>query len=111
MSAFNDVESASGTFQRVASVADFKDGKTKKALVNGKPIAIFPVKGGFIATTAVCPHAGGPIDEGDVEDLVVTCPWHGLSYDLESGDCVDDPQFKLERYVLRVEGNDILIAV
>lgn len=106
-----DKDTESGNYQRVASVADFADGEIRKVIVDGKSVAIFPLEDGFVATTAICPHAGGPIDEGDVEGKVVTCPWHGLSYDLNSGDCVDDPEFKLKCYAVRVDGDDIFVAV
>lgn len=99
------------TFKRVAAVSDFKDGIGKRVVVDGKPVAIFRVDGSFQAVTAVCPHAGGPIDEGDVEDGVVTCPWHGMQYHLDTGECLDDPGFKLAHYTVKVEGDDVLVAL
>jgi hypothetical protein len=40
---------------------------------------------------AVCPHLGGPLAEGTVEDGCVTCPWHGYRFDLRTGRCVSGP--------------------
>ncbi|XP_069101791.1 uncharacterized protein [Argopecten irradians] len=43
----------------------------------------------FFVLDASCPHEGGPLDEGDIEDIdgrwVVLCPWHSYDYDLETG--------------------------
>ena len=107
----NTAESGSKSFRRVASVAAFQGGDAVKVEVDGKAIAIFRVADGFIATTDKCPHAGGPLHEGELDGNVVTCPWHGLSYSLDSGACIDDPNFKIERYAVQVEGDDILLRL
>ena len=40
----------------------------------------------------VCPHAAGPLHEGDVDgDLCVTCPWHGSRFRLSDGRAVHGP--------------------
>ncbi|OWF36608.1 uncharacterized protein LOC110441446 [Mizuhopecten yessoensis] len=43
----------------------------------------------FFVLDASCPHEGGPLDEGDIEDIdgrwVVLCPWHSYDYDLKTG--------------------------
>lgn len=42
------------------------------------------------AMDRVCYHMGGPLDQGDIEDvggrLVVTCPWHKYKIDLAAGE-------------------------
>ncbi|KAJ3132375.1 hypothetical protein HK100_005391, partial [Physocladia obscura] len=42
---------------------------------------------------AVCPHSGGPLANGLVEDIedVLVCPWHHFRFSLRSGACFDDP--------------------
>jgi nitrite reductase/ring-hydroxylating ferredoxin subunit/uncharacterized membrane protein len=32
-----------------------------------------------------CNHRGGPLHEGTLDDGTITCPWHGSSFDLETG--------------------------
>jgi nitrite reductase/ring-hydroxylating ferredoxin subunit/uncharacterized membrane protein len=43
------------------------------------------------ALGARCSHAGGPLDQGWVLDGNLICPWHGSSYDLETGEPVAGP--------------------
>lgn len=43
------------------------------------------------ALAARCTHRGGPLDEGDVADGCVTCPWHGSRFELATGDIVRGP--------------------
>jgi nitrite reductase/ring-hydroxylating ferredoxin subunit/uncharacterized membrane protein len=44
------------------------------------------------AISDVCPHAAGPLHEGNVDDeLCVTCPWHGSRFRLSDGRAVHGP--------------------
>jgi nitrite reductase (NADH) small subunit len=103
--------SAVANMVRVASLADLSSDKPLGVTVNGQKIALFQVDGEVLATTGVCPHARGPIDCGTVADKAVTCPWHGWSFDLHSGQCLEDPDLKLATYPVQVEGDDILVAL
>jgi nitrite reductase/ring-hydroxylating ferredoxin subunit len=40
---------------------------------------------------ATCTHRGGPLNEGDRDGDVVTCPWHGSQFDLCSGEVLRGP--------------------
>lgn len=109
MSTSDTVEQAA--FHRVGSVAALRGGQPLEASVDGKLVAVFAVGDGFVATQGICPHATGPLHEGEVEGRVLTCPWHGWQFDLDSGVCEEDPCLKLERYEVRIEGDDILVRV
>lgn len=97
---------------RVGSLADLKSGRSVKAEVKGRAIAAFLVEGDVVTTNGVCPHAAGPIDEGEVEGTILTCPWHGWSFDLrKNGFCAEDPSLALEIYPCTVDGDDILVLL
>jgi hypothetical protein len=36
----------------------------------------------FYSMEATCPHLGAELKEADVEDMVVTCPWHQYEFSL-----------------------------
>ncbi len=38
----------------------------------------------------MCPHSGGPLSEGALEDGCVSCPWHGARFELSSGRSVGE---------------------
>ena len=46
-------------------------------------------KGEFHAIEAICSHEGGPLDQGDIEELgdklLIICPWHSFDFDLKTG--------------------------
>ena len=56
------------------------------AEVDDVEVAVFNVDGEYYALNNVCPHQGGPLGDGKVEDECVYCPWHGWQFDVETGE-------------------------
>ena len=99
------------TEYRVGSLASVQAGDAILAEVAGQEVALFLCQGKVVATNGQCPHAEGPLHEGDVEGTVLTCPWHGWTFDLESGACLEDDSIVLERYPVRIDGDDVLVTL
>ena len=55
----------------------------------GRRFRIVDVGGELHAHPTTCPHLGGPLGDGTVEDGVVTCPWHGYRFDVATGRSAD----------------------
>lgn len=96
---------------RVASLAAVEAGETILADVGGTEVALFMCRGKVVATQGQCPHAEGPLHEGEVDGTVLTCPWHGWTFDLETGQCGEDDSLHLTRFAVRVVGDDILVTL
>ncbi len=101
-----------GTFRDVAALSDLPPGRSLEVRVDGANIALFNQGGTIRAVSAECTHAGGPLCEGDVEDGVVTCPWHAATFDLADGKALSRPAtLGLVVYAARVAGGRIEIEV
>src|SRR5262245_56384550 len=98
-------------FVRVASKNEIPAGQGRMFEVGGRQVAVFNVAGKFLAVDNVCEHQGGPLAEGELDGCVVTCPWHGWTYDVSSGISPDDPDTKVQCFAVKVEGDAILVAV
>jgi nitrite reductase/ring-hydroxylating ferredoxin subunit len=98
-------------FVKVAAVGDVQPGTGKCVEVNGRQIALFNVDGTFHAIDNTCLHRGGPLAEGELEGTVVTCPWHGWQYDIVTGCNTMDETERVDRFEVKVEGADVLVAV
>ncbi len=98
-------------FVNAASLSDLAPGSCKAVEVAGKMIALFNVNGTVCALDNTCLHQGGPLGEGMLEGDVVTCPWHMWEYNVRTGEKVDRPSLKVVTYEVRVEGNEIKVAV
>jgi nitrite reductase/ring-hydroxylating ferredoxin subunit len=57
------------------------DGEPLAAVGGAAPAALF----------ARCSHLGGPLDEGDVIDGCLRCPWHASTFRLADGSVVHGP--------------------
>ena len=97
-------------FVRVAAASEIQPGKGKLVEVDGRYIALFNTGGAYYAIDNTCLHRGGPVGEGDLEGVVVTCPWHGFQYDVTTGRNILDPDVGLETFAVRVENGDVYIA-
>ena len=42
-----------------------------------------------------CPHWRGPLGDCAIEDGILTCPWHGYRFDLETGRSVEGRSIRL----------------
>lgn len=104
-------DSASTTEYVVGSLAAVEAGEAILASVSGTDVALFMCRGQVVATQGQCPHAEGPLHEGEVEGSVLTCPWHGWSFDLETGLSCEDDSITLQRYPVRIDGDNVLVTL
>lgn len=62
------------------------------AATGGARVMLYRQGSEIYAISDVCPHAGGPLHEGEVDEaLCVTCPWHGSRFRLSDGQVVRGP--------------------
>lgn len=65
---------------------DIPVGEGRAYAVADLQIAVFRLRNGPLrATQALCPHSGGPLADGQVDDSVVLCPLHAAAFDLQTG--------------------------
>lgn len=98
-------------FVKVAKKSQLEAGRGTIVEVEGNSIALFSIEGKIFAIKNVCPHATGPVGEGDLEGKVVTCPWHGWQFDVTSGANQMNPEIKVETYPVKIEGEDVLVQI
>lgn len=101
----------SDTFIPVGQVADFTAGQGKMVVVNGRHVALFRLGDEFFALDNMCLHRGGPLCDGFIDSAVVTCPWHGWSYEIRTGTMVQDPRVGVSKHDVRVDGTLISIRL
>jgi nitrite reductase (NADH) small subunit len=99
------------SFVKVGSLAALAPGTVIEAEVNGSPYALCNHAGELRAFSGICPHAGGPLGQGMIEDGRLICPWHAWEYDCLTGANDYDQNLKLTMYPIKTEGDDILIDV
>ena len=98
-------------FVKVGSLNSLPSGEVIEVEVAGKQYAICNVGGELHALDGVCRHQGGPLGQGALHAEILVCPWHAWEYDCRSGENTCDPGARLEKFPVRVDGDDILIGL
>lgn len=72
--------------QLVAAKSDeVREGAVFAATLQGKAVALTRVNGKVEAFLNSCPHMGLKLTKGRIAEGVITCPFHGSTFDLVSG--------------------------
>lgn len=115
----------------VSSVSDFEDGDREIVSYEGVEIGVLKVEGSFYAVLNECRHDGGPVCTGEVskrlvgdftepgkrverryaDDPILSCPWHGWSYDLETGTHLGDDDICLPTFDVLVKDDIVYLDV
>ena len=116
----------------MGDVSDFGDG-VRRILDHGqRTIGLFAHDGEIRAYLNVCPHQGGPVCEGILINKVevevkpdgavgmgrfsetethIACPWHGVEFDIRTGQCWSDRRLRLRSFEVIVRDGQVFIRV
>jgi nitrite reductase/ring-hydroxylating ferredoxin subunit len=96
---------------RVADASAIPDESVRKADAGGVALALVKTGGVLYALDDSCPHAGGPLSEGTLENGTLRCPWHERHFDPKTGECVDSRATRaVGCHPVRVDGDAVLVS-
>lgn len=84
------------------SLDEIPVGRGRVAVVNGTEVALMRDGDAVFALGNLCPHRGGQIADGTVEDGKAVCPLHLWDFDLHTGISPFNPADALPTYPARV---------
>jgi 3-phenylpropionate/trans-cinnamate dioxygenase ferredoxin subunit len=98
---------------RVARVSGVPEGEARGFTVMGREIVLCRVEDEVYALQGICTHQELPLDGGEVEGGVLTCEWHGATFEVCSGRVLGPPATQgLRSYRTRIDpGGDIWVEV
>ena len=96
-------------YVKAAELVEFSSGRPKRVVIEETEMAVFFIKGQFHAVQNECPHQHySSLHEGILNGLELTCPMHGWTFDLWTGQATIGGG-RLKRYAVKVVGNDVLV--
>lgn len=105
----------SNTWNFICNENDVRPSSGVPALVGGEQVAIFRVRSDFYAVGNYDPFSKAYVmsrgivgDSGGV--VKVVSPIYKQSFNLVTGECLDDPSVKLSVYPVRVEDGKVYIS-
>lgn len=97
----------------VASVDEIGEGRTLRVDAEGRPILVSRINGRFSAIEAICSHAGGRLEDGEIECGCVVCPIHEAIFDLTTGKVSPETDWAsdLQAFQVTVEDGHLTVEV
>lgn len=97
-------------WHRVLAAEELPEGRVATVAAGHKSVALVHYDGEFSALDNHCPHQGGPLGEGSIENGLLRCPWHGFDYCPLDG---KSPGFDDEAitYPLEIRDGEIFVGV
>ncbi len=92
------------------SKKDLPENRVMTVTAGHKQIALSHFEGKICALNNSCPHQGGPLGEGSIENGILRCPWHGWDYHPCTGKA---PGFDdgVEPYEVKVENGAVFVGL
>ena len=86
------------------------EGRVTTVTAGLRSCALVHFEGKYAALDNHCPHQGGPLGEGSIENGLLRCPWHGFDYDPLTG---QSPGFEDEAtcYPLEIRDDGIYVGI
>jgi nitrite reductase/ring-hydroxylating ferredoxin subunit len=97
---------------RLGPVHAIPVGEGRAFAVDGRQIAVFRLRAGrgIRAMDAVCPHAGGPLADAQIDHMKIVCPLHGYTFSLSDGACLGG-DLAVRTYPVREVDGEIVVDV
>ena len=101
----------SGIWQQALSLAELPEGATRTLEVGGRSVLLSRFGDKVTCFENACAHMGMAMDGGEIAGGLITCPYHGFRYSLESGECLTAPEVQLQPHAVRVIGERIEVQL
>mgnify|MGYP001822914781 FL=1 len=67
-------------WHKVLAKDELPEGRVTSVTCKNRTLCMTRYKGEYGALDNKCPHQGGPLGEGSIENGLLRCPWHGWDY-------------------------------
>lgn len=99
-------------FIPIAQVDEVPDGERLFVEINGHPLVVFNIAGGYFAIADLCSHDDGPLGEGELDGYEIACPRHGAQFDVRTGKTLSLPAIvDIPAYPVRIVDGGIEIGL
>jgi nitrite reductase (NADH) small subunit len=97
-------------FVRICSQSELPGaGEVREFIAAGRTFCVANLNGAISVLDGVCPHEGGPLGEGTLEEGRVVCPWHSYAFDLHTGVSEQDSELKAGVLSATVEQGELRV--
>lgn len=99
------------TWHKAVDAGDLDEGEVTTCPVGLKTVALTRLDGRYGAIDNRCPHQGGPLGQGTLENDKIRCPWHGFDFDPFTGEAAGGPDFNVRTYPVDDRADGVYVGV
>ena len=89
---------------------ELPDGRVKSVTCQHQTLCMSNFEGSYAALENRCPHQGGPLGEGSIENGWLRCPWHGWDFHPTTGKSPEGLEDGLETYPVDVREDGVYVG-
>jgi len=104
-------DSPSVRWLKVLEPEELPEGRVIPVTCEHRTLCMTHHDGNYGALDNRCPHQGGPLGEGSIENGLLRCPWHGWDYDPLTGRPPGDFDDGVETFEVDVREDGIYVAL
>ncbi|MDX9856388.1 MAG: Rieske 2Fe-2S domain-containing protein [candidate division Zixibacteria bacterium] len=96
---------------KMARLVDLPPGAMVEKQILARRVAVVNDNGTILGIQSECAHMRASLAKGGIKDGILTCSWHGWQYDLRTGECINNPGFRLKQYEVEIDGGDVYLLL
>ena len=96
---------------RIADLNELPEGRVMTVVAGHRTLALSHVDGSYCAIDNHCPHQGGPLGEGSIENGWLRCPWHGWDFNPCTGRSPGGFGDGLDTFAVEAREDGVYVAV
>lgn len=95
----------------MARLDQLQEGQPIEKTILARKVAVVKVGDDIHAIESECKHMRASLATGKVENGKLKCRWHGWEYELATGKCLTVDKFKLKRYEVEIENDEVYVIL
>ncbi len=103
-------ESSEKVWHKVLEHGELEEGRVRQVTCGGQTVCLTHFEGKYGALDNRCPHQGGPLGEGAIENGYLRCPWHGWDYHPLTGSPPGGFDDSVETFEVEVRDDGIYVG-
>lgn len=96
---------------KMGKLSELAPGSILEKQVLARRVAVVNDGGNIFGIESECKHMRASLATGGIKEGRLVCRWHGWTYDLDSGECLSNAGFRLRKYDVEIDGDDVYVLI